>query len=229
MHAVHVLHLFSISFFNLDHRNILLSASIFEEPGCPKYSESTTDLSSSSGSTTLSPTNNKPNRSVISKKTLEKFSGVLFTWLLETHVFRFFNFWSTAVLSIRVCTSLKLGFFQVFLRFFLVLVCRSHDWFEYDGLSFRRYRRIWGRLLGSAMTISHPTFFGAGDWFGFNRVLFLFTWLFFTRTGFRFTKLEINSAPPALFSFPKMKTEVNCSHLISSSFVRLPWEAQFSV
>ena len=45
MHAVHVLYLFLMSFFNPGHQNMLLSASIFVEAVCPKCSASTTIFS----------------------------------------------------------------------------------------------------------------------------------------------------------------------------------------
>ena len=41
LHAVPMLHLFLMSFLILDQQNVLLSASIFIEPGCPKSSAST--------------------------------------------------------------------------------------------------------------------------------------------------------------------------------------------
>ena len=87
MHAVHVLHLFPMFFFISGHQNMLLSASIFVETGCPKCNASTIGHFSSSGNTILSPANNNPNRSVISLKTEVKSSGGLSFWLLRTHIF----------------------------------------------------------------------------------------------------------------------------------------------
>ena len=47
---------------------LFFPASIYVEPGCPKYSASSTCLFSSSETTMLSPAISKPNRSVISLK-----------------------------------------------------------------------------------------------------------------------------------------------------------------
>ena len=69
MLAVHVLHPFSICFFFPGHQNMLLSLSIFADPGCPKCSASTTALFGLSRITILSAANNRTNRSVISLKT----------------------------------------------------------------------------------------------------------------------------------------------------------------
>ena len=60
----------------------------------------------------------------------------------------------------------------------------------------------------------HLIFFGIGYWFGFNCVLFGCTWLFFTRTGFRFIELKLTSTPKVLFIVPEKKFEINFSHLI---------------
>ena len=95
MHAVHVLYLFSMSFFVSDHQDIMFSARKFAEYGCPKCSTSTACLFSSFGTTTFSPANSKPNSSLISVKTGENSSGALFV----------------------VRLLLKLGFFQIFFGF----------------------------------------------------------------------------------------------------------------
>ena len=87
MHAVHGLHLFLMSFFISGHQNMVLSASIFVETGCPKCNASATGRFSSSRNTILSPAVNKPNHSVISLKTEKNSSGVLSFWLLRTHIF----------------------------------------------------------------------------------------------------------------------------------------------
>ena len=60
-HAVHVLQLFWMSFFILDHQTTLLSASFFVELGYPKCSESTTVPFCSSGIRILSPAIHKLN------------------------------------------------------------------------------------------------------------------------------------------------------------------------
>ena len=72
------------------------------------------------------------------------------------------------------------------------------------------------------------TFFGAGVWFGFNSVFFRRTWFSFIRTGFRFIKLKVTSAPPVPFFVPEEKFDVYCSHLSSSSFVRSSWNPHSS-
>ena len=78
MHAMQALHLFSMSFFIPDHQNLLPSASIFVEPGCPKCNASTTCLLGSSETTILSPANSKPNRLLILLKMGENSTRGLF-------------------------------------------------------------------------------------------------------------------------------------------------------
>ena len=75
MHAVHVLHLFSISFLIPDHQNTLLFASIFVESRCPKCSALTTCFFSSSEFTILSPAHIEPNCSICLLKNKETSSG----------------------------------------------------------------------------------------------------------------------------------------------------------
>ena len=60
MHALHVLHLFLTSFLVANPQNIMLSASIFIKPGCPKCTASTTCFFNSWVIRILSPANNKP-------------------------------------------------------------------------------------------------------------------------------------------------------------------------
>ena len=69
MHAVHLVLFLLMFFFIPDHQNMLLSASISFEPGCPNCSASTTCLFYSSGTTILSPANSKPNHSLVSLRT----------------------------------------------------------------------------------------------------------------------------------------------------------------
>ena len=69
MQAIHVVHFSSMSFSISAHQNMLRSASIFVDPGCPKCSASTICFFNLSGTTTLSPANRKPNDSVSLVKT----------------------------------------------------------------------------------------------------------------------------------------------------------------
>ena len=69
MHAVHVLHIFAISFSISDHQALLLCVSIFFEPVCPKCNASVTCLFKPAATTIVSPAKSKLNRSVISLKT----------------------------------------------------------------------------------------------------------------------------------------------------------------
>ena len=92
---------------------MLLSASIFVEPVCPKCSASTTCLFISSWITILSPVENKSIRLVILLRTEEISSGALSFWLLRTHIFRCSSFRPADVLFVRVFTSImKLNFFR---------------------------------------------------------------------------------------------------------------------
>ena len=71
MQGVHVLQFSFMSYRILAHQKMLLSVSIFVEPGCPKCNALTTCFSNSSGFTILSPEKSKPNRSVSMMKTGE--------------------------------------------------------------------------------------------------------------------------------------------------------------
>ena len=74
--TVHALHFSSMSFHITDQQNLLLSASIFVEPGCPKYSAFTTCFLNTSGITNLPPAMSKTNLPVSLVKTGENSSGV---------------------------------------------------------------------------------------------------------------------------------------------------------
>ena len=147
MHAV--LHLSSMSFFIPDHQTILLSASIFVEPRCPKFSASTTCLFSSSGTTILSAANSKRNRLLISLKTKKNSSGALSFRLFLTHIISCNNSGSNEVLWIEVFRSSmkwKSVFFSNYLRLWCssFSVFQSHSWVEYNVPSFGRNHFPWG-------------------------------------------------------------------------------------
>ena len=106
MHAVHVLHLFSISSFIPDHQNLLRSASVFDEPECLKWIASTTALFNSSATTILSPANSKPNQSFGGlAKTRRESLGALSFCLLRTQIFSCNSLGATKVLCIKVFGS----------------------------------------------------------------------------------------------------------------------------
>ena len=87
MHAVHVLHLFLMSFLIPGHQNIMLSASISFEAGSPKCSARTTCYFSSAEIKILSPATSREKCSLIWLKTGEIFSGALSFCLFLKHIF----------------------------------------------------------------------------------------------------------------------------------------------
>ena len=102
MHAVRVLHLSSLSSLIPYHQNMLLSASIFVEPGRPNCNASTTCFFNFPGITVFSPAINKQNRLVCLRKTEEKSSGACSFWLILRHILSCSIFGSTKFCGLEI-------------------------------------------------------------------------------------------------------------------------------
>ena len=235
MHALHVLHLFSMSFFNPDYQIYCFFASIFVEPGCPKCSASTTCHSSSSGTTVLSPANSKPNCSVISLKTGDNSSAALSFCLFLTNIFNCSNLGSTEFLWIEVFRSImKLN--SAFLIFFRLRCSsfsgfQSHGWRECYLSSFQRYHNLWGPRWKKWAKISPFHFPRCLIWV---RICFVLLRCFSSLlirawNSFWFVKFKITSALPVVFSISEHKSQVACGHFVSPSLVRSSGELYFSI
>ena len=116
MQAVHVLQVSSMSFHIPAHQNMLPSVEIFFDPLRSKCGASTTCFLSSSGTTILSLTNSRPNRSVSSVKTVENSSGACSFRLFRKQIFNCSNFGSIEVLWI-VVFKFTMRLISAFLRF----------------------------------------------------------------------------------------------------------------
>ena len=112
MNAVHVLHLFLISFLIRDHQQMLLSASTFVKPGCPKCSASTTCFFNYSGMKNLSTAKTAKSFGKLAENPRKIFGSPFYS----KQIFNCNSFGSTEVSWIRVFKS-TMKWDSAFLRF----------------------------------------------------------------------------------------------------------------
>ena len=138
-----------------DRHNMLLSVCIFVEPECPKCIASTNSFFNFSWIRLLSPTNNKPNRSIISLKTGDNSPGARFFCSFRRTILNCKSSGSTEVLWIGVFKSTakpKFSFWRIFsASAFMIFDCHLCDLLEQSVPFSRQCRSLsclpWENLL----------------------------------------------------------------------------------